>query len=257
MPYVDLPGVHLWYTDTGGTGVPVIFLHAASGNTDAWASQIPAFSAAGYRCIAYDRRGWGKSTPAGPDQPGSAADDLNALVDHLGLDRFHLVGTAAGGGPSLDYTLSFPDRVRSLTLADAGTGASTAPDYVQMRENYRPAEIDALPVECRELSAGYRATNPDGVKRWLEIDHNSRQKDWTQNQRPRNTITYPLLEAMKAPVLIVCGDADLVTPPALMRLAAAHIPGCRFELIPEAGHGSHWEQPDVWNRLVLDFIRTH
>ena len=63
MPYVDLPGVHLWYNDTGGTGVPVVFMHAASGTCESWVYQLPVFTAAGYRCIPYDRRNWGRSRP--------------------------------------------------------------------------------------------------------------------------------------------------------------------------------------------------
>ena len=58
MPAVALPGVDLWYNDTGGSGTPVLFLHAASGTCDSWVYQEPVFTAAGYRCIAYDRRGW-------------------------------------------------------------------------------------------------------------------------------------------------------------------------------------------------------
>ncbi len=98
MPYVELPGVHLWYTDTGGTGTPVIFLHAASGTCESWVYQVPAFTEAGYRCVTYDRRGWGRSraNPTG-EQPGYGSDDLHGLADHIGLDYFHLVATAAGG----------------------------------------------------------------------------------------------------------------------------------------------------------------
>ena len=98
MPYVELPGVQLWYNDTGGTGSPVLFMHAATGTCDSWVYQEPAFTEADYRCIAYDRREWGRSrpTPTG-DQPGYVSDDLHGLADHLGLDRFHLVATAAGG----------------------------------------------------------------------------------------------------------------------------------------------------------------
>ena len=63
MPYVDLPGVHLWYNDTGGTGTPVVFMHAASGTCESWVYQLPVFTAAGYRCITYDRRNRGRSRP--------------------------------------------------------------------------------------------------------------------------------------------------------------------------------------------------
>src|SRR5262245_11727240 len=87
----DLPGVRLSYADTGGSGVPVIFVHAATGSRRVWEYQLPAFTSSGYRVITYDRRGFGGSTvnAAGP-QPGTGADDLLALADHLKLDRFHL-----------------------------------------------------------------------------------------------------------------------------------------------------------------------
>ena len=80
---------------------------------------MPAFTQAGYRVIAHDRRGWGRSVidPSGP-QP-YAADDLQALMDHLGIDRIHLVGTAAGAIASLDFALSFPQRLRSLVVANS------------------------------------------------------------------------------------------------------------------------------------------
>src|SRR6516225_2600269 len=89
--FVEIPGARIHYKDSGGRGVPVIFLHANTGTADAWEKQIPAFTAAGYRFIAYDRRGWGQST-AGPTGPASTgADDLLALVDYLRIDKFHLV----------------------------------------------------------------------------------------------------------------------------------------------------------------------
>ena len=98
MPFVELPGVNLWYNDSGGTGTPVIFLHAATGTGDCWAHQVPAFTAGGYRCIAYDRPHWGRPrlNQTG-QQPRYASDDLHGLVSYLRLDRFHLVATAAGG----------------------------------------------------------------------------------------------------------------------------------------------------------------
>src|SRR5207253_4009108 len=79
--YADLPGVRLWFTDTGGNGVPVVLLHANTGNSDSWEYNIPAFEKAGYRVIAFDRRGWGRSMagPSSGPQPGSVAEDLQAL----------------------------------------------------------------------------------------------------------------------------------------------------------------------------------
>src|SRR5262249_32277535 len=104
--YAELPGVRLWYKDTGGSGTDVVFLHSNTGSSQNWEHQIPAFTAAGYRVIAYDRRGWGRSMAQPGGQPGTAADDLHALMKSLGIDRFHLLGTAGRRGVRLRCCLS-------------------------------------------------------------------------------------------------------------------------------------------------------
>jgi pimeloyl-ACP methyl ester carboxylesterase len=116
--YAELAGVKLWFTDTGGTGVPIVLLHANTGTSAVWESQIASFARAGYRVIAFDRRGWGKSVAdatTGP-QPGSVAGDLDLLADFLKLDRFHLLGLAGGGFAALDYAAWRPERLRSLVI---------------------------------------------------------------------------------------------------------------------------------------------
>jgi pimeloyl-ACP methyl ester carboxylesterase len=255
MPYAELPGVHLWYHDTGGTGTPVIFLHAASGTSESWVYQVPAFAAAGYRCITYDRRGWGRSQPAPTgEQPGKVSDDLHGLANHLDLDRFHLVATAAGGIGGIDYALLHPERVHSLVVANS-IGGVQDPAYLEVQHRLRPPEIQALPVELRELGPSYRGMDPEGTRRWIDIERTTRpQGTHGPGQPPRHPITYARLETMRVPVLMLGGDADLLSPPALMRLLAAHIPQCQFVTVPEAGHAAFWEQPDLWNRLVLAFL---
>jgi pimeloyl-ACP methyl ester carboxylesterase len=250
--------VHLWYDDTGGSGVPVVFLHAASGTSDSWEPQLPAFTAAGYRCITYDRRGWGRSRPnAAGEQPGYVSDDLHALVAHLGLERFHLATTAAGGIGGLDYALTYPGQVRSLVIANS-IGGVQDPEYLEVQHRLRPPEIQALPVALRELSAGYRGTNPEGTRRWLEIEHASRPEGaHGAAQLLRTQLTFSRLKTLGVPTLVLVGDADLLSPPALMRLLAARIAHCQFATMPEAGHAAHWEQPELWNRLVLEFIGQH
>src|SRR5262249_23918034 len=109
--FAELPGVRLRYIDTGGNGIPVVFLHSNTGSSANWEHQIPVFTSAHFRFIAYDRRGWGRSVtePAAP--VGTGADDLHALMSHLKIDRFHLVATAGGGFVALDYALSFPQQL--------------------------------------------------------------------------------------------------------------------------------------------------
>jgi pimeloyl-ACP methyl ester carboxylesterase len=258
MPSVALPGVDLWYKDCGGSGRPVLFLHAASGTCDSWVYQEPVFTAAGYRCIAYDRRGWGRSRPVPiGEQPGYASDDLHGLVDHLGLDRFHLVATAAGGICGLDYALLHPERVRSLVVASS-IGGVQDPAYLEVQHRLRPPEIQALPVELRELGPSYRGVNPEGTRRWIDIERASRLGDAHGPGQPlRHPMTFARLETMRIPVLVLVGEADLLSPPALMRLLAAHISQHQFASVPAAGHAAFWEQPEIWNRLVLKFMGLH
>ncbi len=257
MPHLNLPGVNLWYEDTGGAGTPVIFLHAASGTCESWVHQLPAFTTAGYRCITYDRRTWGRSQPTDPgEQPGFAGDDLHGLVESLGLERVHLVATAAGGIAGLDYALSHPERVCSLVAANTIGGVQDA-EYLAVQTRLRPAEIQNLPVELRELGPSYRGTDPEGAARWLDIELASRPYGLVPSQPLREPITYARLDTMSVQTLVLSGESDLLSPPALMRMLAAHIPTSRLVSLSDAGHAGFWERPQVWNGLVLEFIGQH
>jgi pimeloyl-ACP methyl ester carboxylesterase len=254
---VDLPGVHLFYTDTGGSGVPVVFVHAATGSSRVWVYQRPAFSARGYRVITYDRRGFGNSTidAAGP-QPGTGADDLRGLIDHLRLDRIHLVGTAAGGFVAWDFVLSFPDRLRSVVVASS-IGGVQDPDYLDLQRRLRPPEFAAMPPDIRELGPSYRASNREGWERWKELEHTARPNGTLPAQTFRNKVTFSLLETIRVPTLLLTGDADLFAPPAVMRLFAARVKGAESVVVPEAGHSAYWEQPEFFNRVALEFLAKH
>ena len=262
MPYADIPGVRLWFTDTAGmdddTRTPVIFLHAASGTTDCWVNQEPAFTDAGYRCVAYDRRNWGRSEVTDHKaEPGSASDDLEAFVNHIGLKRFLLVATALGGIVGLDYTVEYPNRVISLTVSSSFTGVSDS-SYKEVQDRLRPPEISNLPIVLREVGPSYRVSNPEGVSKWLEIEEASRHEITPeQAQNARSPMTFARLEAMKTPLLMLTGSADLLSPPAMMKIVADRIPGSQFAVVPEAGHAAFWEQSEVWNDFVLEFIRGH
>ncbi len=256
--HADLPGVRLFHVDTGGDGPAVVLMHAATGSSRVWEHQLPAFTRAGYRVIAPDRRGWGRSVvdEAGP-QPGTAADDLHALMDRLGVDRFHLLGTAAGGIASLDFALSFPRRLRSLVVANSIGGAQDE-DYLALGRRLRPPEFDRLPPELRELGPSYRAADPEGTRRWVELERLSRPEGPRATAQPtRNRITFARLEGLAVPTLLLTGGADLYTPPPVLARFAAKIPGAESVIVPEAGHSAYWEAPETFNRAVLDFVGRH
>ena len=260
--YAAVPGARLFYIDSGGAGIPVVFLHAATGTTRAWQYQVPAFTAAGYRVIAYDRRGWGKTIVEVNGPAGTGADDLLGLLDALKLDRVHLVATAAGGFVAFDFVLSFPARLRSVTVADS-LGGVRDKEVLDLETRIRPPEFDALPAEVRELGPMYRAANPDGTRLWNEIERESRPSvpkgtstlQLAYSVPLRNQLSLALFQQIRIPTLILAGGADMSAPPPLMKLFAARIKDAEFAVVPNAGHSSYWEEPDTFNRAVLDFIR--
>ena len=255
---VTVPGAKIFYLDSGGSGVPVVFLHAFTGSSQVWEHQIPAFTRAGYRFIAYDRRGFGQTVADTNGPASTGADDLLALIDYLHIDKFHLAGTAGGGFVAVDFALSYPQRLRSFILLCSTSGIQDR-DYVEATRRMRWDGFDKLARAFLELSPSYRFANPEGVARWSEFESKNRAPEAVRgpDQPFKNQVTLSLLETIKIPTLVIAGDADLYAPPALMRRVAERIRGAQFVSIPEAGHSVWWEAPDEFNRTVLGFIAKH
>ena len=255
--YAELPGVKLSFSDTGGSGVPFVLLHANTGNSEIWENQLSAFARAGYRVIAFDRRGWGKSLadPGSGPQPGTIAGDLDALADHLKLDKFHLLGVAGGGFAALDYAAWRPQRLRSLVIG-ASTGQIADREIADFAGRIEIPGIRQLPPVYLEVAPSYRGANLEGTKRWREIEEHSRQAG-APNQPLRTPNTFAKIATITAPTLVIAADADLLAPPALMRVWAAHIKDHEWAVVPDAGHAMAWERPEVFNELVLGFVGRH
>jgi pimeloyl-ACP methyl ester carboxylesterase len=248
-----LPDTSVGYWDTGGTGEPVMFLHPASGSALVWLYQQPVFANAGYRVIAYSRRNYYNSDSAPEDKPGTASKDLEEFVRFLGLNEFHLIGSAAGGSVAADYALSHPERLLSLTVSSNNLAA--AEGYIaQAAERIKLPEWDDLPRWFRELGPSYRAINPEGVAKWTELNYKS-ESDRGARQKRVNIVTPEKLETIKLPTLLMTGDADMFTPPSIMRMIARHVPNNQLVIVPNCGHSPYWEQPEFFNRTVLEFIR--
>jgi pimeloyl-ACP methyl ester carboxylesterase len=256
--FASLSGRRLWYVDTGGTGTPVVLLHAASGSSLMWEKQLPALRAAGYRAIAFDRVGWGRSELDEGAAPGTAADDLQALLALLKVDRVHLVGTAAGGIVAFDFALSFPERLRSLTVANT-IGGVQDDEYLALQRRLRPApQFDALPVEVRELGPSYRAADPVGTARWVELSRRSRQtRALPSPQTFRNRVTFARLDTIRVPTLLISGGADLYSPSPVMRQFAERIRGAESLPIPDVGHSAFWESAELFNASLLAFLTRY
>ena len=256
--HAELPGVKLWFTDSGGASVPIMLLHPNTGTVAIWEPQIAGFSQAGYRVIAFDRRGWGKSIadPATGPQPGSIAGDLHALADYLKVEKFHLLGVAGGGFAALDYAAWHPERLRSLIIGGS-TGSIEDKEIADFIARIAIPEIRKQSAHYREIGPSYRGANPEGTKRWIEIDEHSRQPGVAFQPPLRTPNTLAKIATIPTATLIIAADADLLAPPALMRLWAAHLRKHEWAVIHDAGHAMAWEQPGTFNDKVLDFVRRH
>ncbi len=252
--YADIPGVRLYYSDTGGTGEPIVLLHATTGTSVSWEPQIEAFSKAGYRTIAPDRRGWGRSTldPQTGPREVTGADDLDAFLEHMKLPPFHLVAVAGGGLIALDYASWRTDRLRSLVIGSC-IGSRKEKELVDFSARIAaPADVK-LPRVFQDVGASYRGANAEGTARWIEISRSARQPG-APALGLRSGNTYADLAKIGVPTLVLAGGADLVAPPAMMRTWAARIPKAQFDIVVEAGHSIAWEQPEAFNRKVLAFL---
>lgn len=254
---LDVGGAKLWFWDTGGSGQPVIFLHAGSQSGAGWGYQQPAFAAAGFRAIGYSRRGHFRSEHGPMDDPGMACEDLLKLIDHLGLDRVHLAALALGAFYALDFALLYPKRLRALSITSSFLGIDDSEkDYLEANKRLRPKEFNALPVEVKELHPSYRAGNAAGTAAWVKLAREATVAPRVNQKRPY-PLTWARLESIRHPTLLMTGDGDLYTPPALMRMQAAHMPHAEVHVIAEAGHAANWEQPAVYNQRVIDFLRRN
>ena len=248
----ELPDTRLGYWDTGGSGEPVVFLHPASGSALVWLYQQPVFAKAGYRVIAYSRRNYYNSDSAPEDNPGTGSGDLQNLIKFFGLEKFHIVSSAAGGSVATDYALSHPERLLSLTVSSNNL-AATEGYIAEAAARIKLKEWDELPRWFRELGPSYRGANPAGVAKWTELNHQS-ETGRGARQKLANVVTPEKLQTLKVRTLLMTGAADMFTPPSIMRMIARHVPDNEIVIVPECGHSPYWEQPELFNRTVLAFI---
>ncbi|MGH9044908.1 MAG: alpha/beta fold hydrolase [Acidimicrobiales bacterium] len=247
--FVPLPEVRLWCWDTGGDGESVVLLHPFTGSGEVWGYQQQALAAAGYRGIAYSRRGCYLSEPGPPDDPGTVGGDLHALVNALDIERFHLVGSAAGGFAVFDYALRHPERLLSATVASSLPGIDE-PEWVSTTAALLPDRWRELPHWFHELGPSYRAANPTGTRNWVTCAE--RSITTPVKQGGMGGITWAMVESVETSMLLMTGDADLYMPPSRLRQLAGHVRGGTTYVLREAGHAAFWEQPAAFNTALLE-----
>jgi 3-oxoadipate enol-lactonase len=258
MPFLDRDGCSLYY-ETHGQGPALVFAHGLGGSHLAWWQQVPHFRDR-YTCVTFDHRGFGlsRATPGGPGAE-AFADDLAALVDHLGLPDVRLVGQSMGGWTCLGYALRHSERVRALvmacttgTLGDPETerlyrahGASR-PEAALFERGIHPACGERMAREQPALHFLYRQM--DALS--LDLDKDSVRRQLIKMRTTPRTV----VATLPMPLLCITGQEDVVIPPAAVAVLAGIVPGARLAGVPEAGHSVYWERPATFNRLVDEFL---
>ena len=271
MPYaVTDDGVKLYYEEAG-RGAPIIFIHEFAGDYRSWEPQL-RFFARRYRCITYSARGYPPSQV--PDNvsrysQARATDDVAAVLRHLGIDQAHVVGLSMGGFAALHFGFRHAAMARSLVVGGCGYGAEPG-----RRENFhRECEATARMFE-REGSAAAAATYALGATRvqyqnkdprgWQEFarqlaEHAAKGSANTlrgvQMERPSLWDLVGDMKALAVPVLIITGDEDdpCLEPALLMKRA---IPTAGLVVLPRSGHTINLEEPDAFNRALLEFLHA-
>lgn len=265
MGMLELKDGQICY-EIAGEGEALVLSHAGFVDSGMWNDQWEPF-AESYRVIRYDMRGYGKSSKV--DGAIARRDDLHQLLNHLKVDKAHLLGCSMGGAIIIDYALEHPERVLSLIPVSA------VPDGFEMRGEV-PPEIPQLFAAAKNhdydrqtelqlrlwVDGPYR--QPDQVNPKVRERAAQMSKIPVENATFINVDTQPLkpldppavkrLGSIQVPTLILVGALDnpeIVRAADLMQFA---IPGAKSAVINDTAHVPNMEKPDEFNEIVMNFL---
>jgi len=256
-------GIEANYELHGREGAPWLVLsHSLACSVRMWDPQIAALKDR-YRILAYDTRGHGGSeAPKGAYTLELLADDLKALIDHVGAKNPHYCGLSMGGMIGQTFALKYPGVLRTLTLADT-TSRYPAQAWPLWQERIKIAEEKGMaplvePTLQRWFTEPFRKSNPAPVAAIGKLIASTPVAGYVGccHAIPKINLTARLKE-IKCPVLVICGEQDPGTPPAMAREIHDNAPGSKLVMIPQAAHLSNLEQPAAFTKAMRDFLAAY
>jgi 3-oxoadipate enol-lactonase len=264
MATVTLNGIEFNYKLEGDGRETIVLINGLADDLETWVEQMPDFLAAGYRVLRFDNRGIGKSgRPPGPYTTAQMAGDAKALVDHLGIKAFHLVGVSMGGMIAQEYALAHGGDLRSLTLCC--TYAAPGPFCSRMFALWRDmAQKMGVPTVMRDVTLwaftqDFFANRRDVLNMFEEAMATLDQPlecYLAQLHAIQVHDTTARLNKISAPTMVLAGAEDILIPMQLSKQLHAGIPGAQWATSP-GGHAFLWEFPQPYNKKVLEFIGRH
>jgi pimeloyl-ACP methyl ester carboxylesterase len=266
MPTAKLNGINIYYEVTG-EGFPLVFSHEFGGTYESWEPQVRFFSRR-YRVITYNHRGFPPS-----DVPSKASDysqdilieDLYQLLRHLGINEAYICGCSMGGNVVLNFGIAHPEMARALIMVASGAG-TTGRDILVPKLEGMAQQIEKVGWK---VLAGQYAQDPNRTQ--LGRKDQRSQQEFIKGlaahsnegsahlireviiKRPPVSALEAKLKKLKIPALIMIGDEDeMCIDPAL--LMKKYMPGAGLLVLPQSGHATNLEEPDIFNRALLDFL---
>jgi pimeloyl-ACP methyl ester carboxylesterase len=270
MPYAHSGAVRLHYEDVG-SGAPIVFVHEFGSDAREWESQLRWFSRE-YRCIAFNARGYPPSdVPLEASEYGHihAADDIAAVINHIGASSAHVVGLSMGAYASLVFGIRHPQFARSLVVAGCGSGAADA-HRLSFQEHAEQMAQEFLqkgaPVAANNIGSGatriqLQNKDPRGWREFVDhlSDHSAEGSAMTlrhyQAARPSLYDFEDELKAMTTPVLLAVGDEDEPCLDINLYLKRM-IRSSGLWIAPRTGHAINLEEPGAFNTAVQAFLSS-
>lgn len=257
--FLDVDGGRLYY-EVAGQGQPVVLIHGFSLDTRMWDDQFQELSRS-FRVIRYDVRGFGKSDR--PQESHAAGNDLRVLLEHLEVQRAHLVGMSMGGSIATNFTLEYPDMVSALVTVGATLdGYTYSPDFLQRIEALYAA-ADSGGVEAAKRlwlrqpwvtpvhdSARLAPKIRTMVDTYSGIHLTNPEIGWGSTDPP----AIARLEEINVPVLVIAGVYDTPDILAIADTVAERIPNAKKVVVQGAGHLLNIERPKEFNELLIEFL---
>ncbi|HVY88779.1 MAG TPA: alpha/beta hydrolase [Hyphomonadaceae bacterium] len=258
MPSARINGIDLFYEDTGGTGPTVIFSHGLLMDHEMFAPQVEVLRDK-YRCIAWDERGHGRTArdTLAPFTYYDSANDLAALLNHLGIKQAVLAGMSQGGFLSMRCALTHPGIVRALVLIDTQAGLED------------PAEMVNQQAMSKEwVENGLSSPLADAIEHIILGDGWSGAAAWRAKWatwKPANLIgclqtlvgrddITDSVSRIKVPTLVIHGDADAAIPMERAQVLVDRIPNSELVVIPGGGHAANLTHPAPVNTAIKKFL---
>ena len=253
-------GVKVAFTDEG-QGIPLVFVHGFPLSRGAWQRQVDELKTS-YRVIAPDLPGLGDSEPRqGGHGMAQTADDVYALLKQLRTGPVVLIGHSMGGYVALAFARKHPDMLKGLVLVGTKSGADTAEAAAGRRATAEKVKAEGPDVVINSMAPKMLAASNGDTAMAKQV------RGFMERSRPEGVIGSLLgmaerddstdyLAQLSVPVLIITGADDTVIPPAESEKMAKAIKGARLEVIPNAGHLVAFEQPQEFNRVLRDWLKS-